>query len=47
MKIKDAISNWLLFDLCLTVFLLMTIGVDGLAKLACEVVNHENCSRLK
>jgi hypothetical protein len=46
MKIGDVIKSWLLFDLILTVFLFITIGSEGLAALACEVIDHENCDLL-
>lgn len=47
MKLKEAFYNWLLFDVCLTVFLLMTVGVEGLAQMACTVIDHENCEQFE
>jgi hypothetical protein len=42
-KFREALKTWLLFDACLAAFLFLTLGVEGMAALACEFIDHENC----
>ena len=46
-KVKDAIATWLWFDLFFAIFLWFTIGPEGLAAMACTVVDHEVCADLE
>ena len=43
MKFREAIKTWLIFDAVLAALLFWTLGIEGMAALACEFIDHENC----
>lgn len=46
-KLKEGIKTWLWFDFFLAVIMYAHLGTEGMAKLACEVVDHEICADLE
>ena len=47
MKFNEAIKNWLLFDLYLAIILWAVLGTEGMARMACQFVDHEACGQLE
>jgi len=43
----EAVKTWLIFDLCLAIGLWITIGPEGLAKMACHVIDDPVCEELE
>jgi hypothetical protein len=41
------IKTWLWADFFVAVFLWATIGAEGLAAMACAVIEHPNCEELR
>ncbi len=44
---KDFIAKFLIFDACITILLFALLGVDGMARLACNFYNADVCEDLK
>lgn len=46
-KAKEAIKLWLWCDLFMAIALWVTIGPEGLAEMACEVVDDPVCEQFE
>jgi hypothetical protein len=45
--VKEWLKMWLMYDLLMAVVLWFTIGPEGLAAMACEVIDDPVCEELE
>ena len=46
-KVAEWVKWWLIYDTLLAVFLWLTIGPEGLAEMACAVIDDPVCAELE